>query len=502
MHSNRRINPFRFPPSVIGLEVSHDNVCAVALRFKRKKWTVLKTVKKGIPPSSDASTRARQITEVLNELDVKVKQVVTSFSSSDMIVKIVNLPTLQSPEELPQLMAYELEHQLPIPLSEAACDYHIIPTPEWEDEQFQHLDNTTVLLAAVRRNRLNDHLALMENTGVFPKAVIPSFLMFLNALFASPLLSPHEAGFIGAVNLSASVVDVVVVEHGVLSFARSFANRAETPYDLLRELQNTLRDFLQPTGKNQLEKLLIVTEDSALPFHLSMENLTEALAFPHCEHKVMENRFALGLVAGHLNMPHALSLNLLKPLLNEQRAKEKRARKERALRFGPLVAMLVLVVAAVFLLNQTNAAQKKLAEAKTAQQLFKKKVNEKEDLAKLSGKFSRQIEALCWIDAGYPSLSYRLYQVAMSIPQKVWLKEVSTPPQPKRKKREIPVMDTLIVTGHAFSQADIDDFMQQLRELSCFSEIRQDNTEERTMNKQKVLLFQLSLHSEPVNINE
>jgi len=63
-------------------------------------------------------------------------------------------------------------------------------------------------------------------------------------------------------------------------------------------------------------------------------------------------------------------------------------------------------------------------------------------------------------------------------------------------------MDALIVTGYAPSQADIDDFIRQLRKRSCFLEVQQDNTEERTMDKQKVLLFQLSLKSEQGDINE
>lgn len=233
-----------------------------------------------------------------------------------------------------------------------------------------------------------------------------------------------------------------------------------------------------------------------------MENLTEALTFPHCEHKMMPDGFALGLATGYLNMPHTLSLNLMKPLLIERRAKEKTKRKERALRFGPVSAMLVLAATAIFLFQKTDIAQTKLTEAKAAQQLFEQKVNEKEALGKLSSNLSRQIEALRWVDAGYPALSYRLYQVARSVPQNVWLKEVSTPPQPKRKKKEIPVMDSLIVTGYAPAQADIDDFTQRLKKLSCFSEIRQDNTEERIMNKQKVLLFQLSLKSKQASANE
>jgi type IV pilus assembly protein PilN len=286
-----------------------------------------------------------------------------------------------------------------------------------------------------------------------------------------------------------------VVENGVLSFARSFSPKMESPEDFLRELHSTLRDFLPTMGKHQLEKLLIVTEDESLPFNLTMENLVEALAFPRCEHKIMPDGFALGLAAGYLNAQHTLSLNLLKPLLIERRAKEKIQRKERALRFGPVGAMLALTATAIFLFSKADIAQKELTQAKAAQQLFEQKVNEKEDLIKLSSELSRQIEALRWVDAGYPSLSYRLYQVAMLTPQNVWLKQVNTLPQPKREKKEIPVMDALIVTGYAFSQADVDDFIKQLRKLDCFSEVKQDNTEERIMDKQKVLLFQLSLKS-------
>ena len=559
MQKSKRDNPFRFAPSLVGLDVLHDRISAVVLRYKRKQWTVLKTVKKSIK-TIDASIRgesgcttafrARKITEVLTELDVKAKQVVTSFSGSDMIVKIVSLPPLKNPEqELPQLMEYELERQLPIPLSQAAYDYQIQPqklltggfvTADNHDAATKTKDETTVLLAAVRRSRLNDHLAFMESAGVTPKAVMPSFLMFLNALFVSGLLSLDESGFIGAVRLSESLVDVVVVEGGVLSFARSFALKApfpalnelrqlsavhkdgaisavETPYDFLRELQNTLRDFLPPTmvicgerppvGENQLEKLLIVTDAKSLPFNLTMEQLTKALAFPRCEHKIMPDGFAIGLATGYLNMQHTFSLNLLKPLLMERRAKEKIARKQRALRYGPVGATLALAITAIFLFSKTEIAQKELTEVKAAQRLFEQKVHKVADLEKNKSTLSRNISAFGWVDAGYPTLSYRLYQVARSTPQNVWLKEVNTPPQPnrrsftaddhKRKKKEIPVMDALIVTGYAPSQADIDDFIQQLRKLPCFSEVRQGNTEEGIMNKQQVLLFQLSLKSKP-----
>ena len=503
MSQNKRVPSFRLTHSVVGLDILHDKICAIVMRYTKKRWAVDRTVKKDIPPSLDTPMIAHKIKEVLSELDVKAKQIVTSLSSSDMIVKIMSLPPIQNPEEeLPQLMEYELERQLPIPPSQAAYDYQLIRPPEQIDDAPQQQDKTTVLLAAVRRNRLDNHLALMESAGVPLKSVMPSFLMFLNALFASEMLLPHESGFTGAIRLEANVVDVVVVERGVLSFARSFAPKVEASYDFLHELRNTLRDFLPPTGKHKLEKLLIVTEDKSLPFHLTIERLVEALAFPHCEHKVMQDGFALGLAAGYLNIQQTLSLNLLKPLLKEQHAKEKIERRRRALRFGPVGAMLALVAAAIILFNQTEIAQKKLTEAKEAQQIFEQKVNEKQDLGNLHSKLSRQIEALRWVDAGYPSLAYRLYQLAMSTPQNVWLKEVNTPPQPKRIKKEIPVMDALIVTGYAPSQADIDDFIRQLRKCSCFLEVQQDNTEERTMNKQKVLLFQLSLKSEQGNINE
>ena len=490
---------FSFPLPVVGIEVLREKISAVALRYKKRRWTIDKTVTKSIPPPLDASMIANKIAEVLDELDIKSKQIVTCLNSSDMIVKILSLPPLQHPEqELPQLMAYELERQLPIPLSQAAYDYQIIQPPDAIDAS----DATTVLLAAVRHSKLKEHLDLMASAGVFPKAVMPSFLMFLNTLFACGLPTSGELGFVGAVRLSESIVDVVVLEGGVLSFARSFAPKMETSYDFLGELRNTLRDFLPPNGRHQLEKLLIITVDESMPFNLTLENLIEALAFSHCEHKMMRDGFTLGLTAGHLNIPYALSLNLMKPLLKEQRAKENMARRERALRFGPVTAMLVLAVTAIFLFNQTETSQKKLIEAKEAQQVFERKVEEKKNLKKLSSDLSRQIETLQWVDAGYPPLSYRLYQVAISTPRNVLLKEVNTPPQPKRQKKEIPVMDTLIVTGYASSQSDIEDFIQQLRQHSCFAEIRQDNTEERIMNKQKVLLFQLSLKSSPVNANE
>ena len=132
----------------------------------------------------------------------------------------MNLPPLEDPgKDLPQLMEYELEWQLPIPISEAAYDYQILAPQGQKDGVLE----TTVFLAALRRKRLNEHPAFMEGAGVSPIAVMPSCLMFLNSLLASGLLSDDDSGFIGAVRLSASLIDVVVLKDGVLSFARSFA---------------------------------------------------------------------------------------------------------------------------------------------------------------------------------------------------------------------------------------------------------------------------------------
>ncbi len=495
---------FSLSQTMVGLEILNDRISAVVLRKNRKKWTVHKTDKKRILEAS-SNIGAHKITEFFNELDVKAKQVITSFSGEDAIVKILKLPPLQRKgQELPELMQYELENQLPIPLSEAAYDYQIIQPKERIDVAgTQTPDETIVLLAAVRRSKLNDHLALMENAGISPTAVMPSFLTVFNTLLACGLLSPHEPGFVGIVRLSESVVDIIVVEHGVLSLARSFAPKAEEPYGILRELQNTLRVFLNPTSENKLEKLIIVTEEESLPFALTMDRLTDALAFPECEHHQISDGFAMGLVTGNLNIPHTISLNLLKPLLNEWNTKQKIERKERLLRLGTIAATLVLAATATFLFYQTKIAQNELTEEKATQQFFEQKVQNIATLEKKLEPFQRQIEALRWVDAGYPSLSYRLYQVGMSTIQNIWLKDVSVPQQPRKKKDIIPVMESLIVTGYALSQADIDNFTQQLRKLDCFSEVQQENTEEKILvNKKQVLLFQLLLKSKPANINE
>lgn len=522
-----------FPMRKVGLDFSPQSITAVVMRLEKERWVIERTITKaistrkadkyGTAPGDDVVSIIQPLFDELSLNSVhrrlwlidryfRSKYVVTSISGRNTIVKILSLPPIHNVADLTQIMRYQLEQHLPLPFPETAYDYHVIKQTE---------EGTTVLLVAVRRKTLTEHLALLAQAGITPEAVMPSFVMVYNALLYENAL-PQD-GITGIIRFAGDLVDVLLVEQGILSMARSIMMEAqEAPHDFLRELKNTLSAC---AGTKSIEKLILLTENDSLPYDFTVELLQEALAVPFaeveshgeaeaspvcsigthgtaCEHRVFRNGFAAGLVADSMS-PHAISLNLLKPLQQEQQEQRKQARREKIWTFAPYVATVVLTFLALVLFHHIQQAKSKLSIQQRQQKIIEFSTQTATELQNKIKQWNRQIKALHWVDDGYPLLSYRLYNISQAIPDNIWLTDISTPKLKRGTQKEvIPIMSSLTITGYASTQAEIDAFKRRLLECDCFSELHQLSAEERMVQKEKLLMFRIQAISSAARVSK
>ncbi|MFQ6041378.1 MAG: pilus assembly protein PilM [Candidatus Poribacteria bacterium] len=500
---------------VVGLYVGEESVFAVQLRYRKRarQWEVEKSGSQKIVPediakgesegkSTEASvaltSTAAAVEKLFSSSGIQKRAVATAITRTDAIVRIFSLPKIDTDSDtLDSVMQYEVDRHLPIPSSQAGFDYQVLRTTQ---------DETRILLAATRRNTLKEHLDFFSQADIEPKLTMPTSLMLFNVLILNfPNLleagsqngGSRKNGVIGAVRLGSSHVDVVVAENGLLCGARSFSFSAGGDEgDLIKELRNTLSSLTQKT----VNTLILMAESAAYIRGLQPEVLQSALSIDHCDTKIIDREFAVGLAIGLTDTPSIAKTNLLRPLIEEQEAKKKAETKRRLWRLTPVIALISLLLCSVFLWRQTRITQRRLIEQINVQRSRQLKMEKLANLTERLEGLQRQKLTLNWPQFRYPPLSYRLYQVALAMPRKVWLKEISTIEEPKRqskrKKEIIKAMSSIIVTGFAHSQEEIDDFIKRLRRQDAFYLVRQQNSEEISVAGEKLLEFQLMLQSE------
>lgn len=493
---------------ITGLNISNRKIKFAQVRYASGKWFVEKSAAKSVPADESGSPTlliAKTIRELFDEYEVSARRLISSISGRDAVIKIIKLPTPKQAQKIDEIMDFELPRHIPLSIPETAYDYQAL----YADSQ-----QTTVLLAATRREILEEHLKSLSLAGIKPVCVMPSSIMLANAAIAEMSgqgeiekdeLSEQRLSVF--VNVTDTTADVVVLSGAILHHARSFVwqtladssratdvplavNRGETVFHdkLLSELKSTLAPY-------QLDKITLLIEDD-VDLEITQETVKSALPVAQCEIRKTDCELVSELAKGYVLPPPYLRLNLQKPILNERRLEQRVRTRRKFLKLAPVLAMLILMALSFVLLRRIDERGRELAHLRGERQFIKRRQAEVNELRQHNEKVISLSEELRWAELAYPAISYRLYQIAVSTPNTIWLKEISTPEaEISKKKLTRPVMSTLYVTGYAHSQVEIDKFVQSLRKHDCFAGIVQKNSEQVFKSGGTLLEFQLMLKS-------
>jgi len=469
--------------SVIALDISDSSIKAAELKFADDRWKVQRFGEKAIVQGKGirSAHMAEEIKGLFDELKLNPKGVLVSINGADATFKLLKLPPVRSSKvNLAQLIKYELMEM--IPFSDVVYDYHVAKQGEAE---------TLVPLIAIRRDRLNEYLDLMERAGVKPRTLIPSFLVLYHTLLANGTLD-QSGGSTVAVRIGRTIADMAVVKEYLLSFARSFPIRVGTrPETFLNDLRNTLVSLLKSEDGDDKE-LVIISEDERLPLGLAVEEFQNALPYSNFRYQVIDEEFTIGLAFSLGHDPHLLPVNLLKPVKAERRERKLKELKRRLFLASPCITLVLLSTLAFLLHGRINSLEEKLSLKEEVQGIVDRRGKEISSLKGDLKNLRLQAEAIDWANDLSPAISYSLYKIASSTPDGIWLKEIHSPELPQSGKKVLPI-SSLFVVGYARSQSEVSDFKDRLKSSGCFSVIQQQDTEEKVLKEGRFLCFKLYL---------
>lgn len=207
-------NYYIFSKRIIGFDISKTHVNATQIYVNGNKRIIEKYIEEKIESDSTAhySERVRNALKKALEQTSPHGEIHSCLNSSLVIFKELSLPFLQY-EKIKMVINFEIEPLLPFAIDKAAIDFIITK---------QHLkeQRSEVLVAAVQKERLEEHINLFTELNIKP-TVITVDLIALYGLYTLIPSYAHQEGDIALVDLGIHSTRIAYIHDGQLRFIRT-----------------------------------------------------------------------------------------------------------------------------------------------------------------------------------------------------------------------------------------------------------------------------------------
>ena len=204
---------------VIGLDIGSHAVKLAQIAEKGKELALVKYGVKYLSPEAivdgtvmDRAQVAGVITELLQEQQVKSRDVVIGVSGNSVIIKRISLPEM-SEDELSESINWEAEQYIPFAIDDVNLDFQILGPSQKEGSNMMD-----VVLVAAKKDKINDYVSLVTETG------LNATVMDVDAFALENMFEVNyeiESGRVDAlINVGASVMNINILRDGLSVFTR------------------------------------------------------------------------------------------------------------------------------------------------------------------------------------------------------------------------------------------------------------------------------------------
>ncbi len=278
---------------VVGLDVGSYSVKAVALQPSGDRLTLQGYAQARIGTQEPVEV----IRKVIDQLGLRPKRMVSSVSGRSVIVRQVETPRLPS-DELKAHIAYEADKYIPFGSEEVIIDCQTLP-----DRDEAKATNMQVLLVAVRRGFVEDHITQLRAAGLAPEVIDVDVFALSNAY---ELLGPGPAAAgektaTALIDIGASKSNIAIVQGNRLLFTREvYLAGNEITDAIVRTFNEPAEDVerIKSAPGEALEALM----DAALPAFEDLANEIR-LSFDYVEGQFEVQVADLVLTGGSSQLP-------------------------------------------------------------------------------------------------------------------------------------------------------------------------------------------------------
>lgn len=231
-----------FSKRIIGFDVNRTSVHATQLYLSRRSMVIEKFFEEKIENNVAIPyhERAAQAIKAIMARADQCNEVHTAISSSVAVFKELTLPFLEA-EKIRKVLNFEVEPLLPFPLATAVVDFIIT-------KQNLAEKSSNVLVAAVQKEQLVQHLQLFASAGIDPDVVTVD-LFALYSLYAQIPEYAQEEGAVALIDVGLHVTRIAFIYEKQLKFVRTLSRG-------LLAIAKSLSDELNSTPAEAMEMIM------------------------------------------------------------------------------------------------------------------------------------------------------------------------------------------------------------------------------------------------------
>ena len=213
-------------PPLIGIDISSSAVKVLELSRNGAEYVVEHYAVEPLPQNAvvehkitDVDQVAQAVEKAIRRSGSRYKHAAVAIPAAHVITKLIKMPAnLTDAERLSQI-ELDADHYIPYPLNEVNLDFQVLGPSEANPEEVD------VLLAACRKEIVDDYLAVIQTPGLIPAVVDIETYAIENAY---GLIAEHLPG--GGMEKTTAIIDVgaMATMVGVIHNNRSVYTRGHT----------------------------------------------------------------------------------------------------------------------------------------------------------------------------------------------------------------------------------------------------------------------------------
>jgi len=206
----------------VGLDLGSHTIKAVEMARGPQGMRILRAGSAPTPPgaikdgiATDPEILGAAIRDLLNQLRIQPRRVITDIGGQAVIVREIKLPEMTR-EEVAQAVKFEAERYIPYGVKDMVVDFDIVGEV-LEGGQRRLL----VLLVAARRELVDKQLKALEVAGVHPEILDVEAFAVLRGLRGAPAPQVPDGEALVYVDIGADATDILVTEGESLRLMRN-----------------------------------------------------------------------------------------------------------------------------------------------------------------------------------------------------------------------------------------------------------------------------------------
>lgn len=157
---------------LVGIDIGANAVKVLQLSRSGRQWTVQRYAVEPSPRNTlvenvitDVDQLSQTIERAVKKSGTRLKRAAVAISTAHVITKTITMPSGLTDAELEEQIELEADHYIPYPLDEVNLDFEVLGPSESSRHENE------VLLAACRKEIVEDYVASVEQAGLQPAVV-------------------------------------------------------------------------------------------------------------------------------------------------------------------------------------------------------------------------------------------------------------------------------------------------------------------------------------------